>query len=78
MLEVLGDGSAFGARFALANYYLVRADLDRAAEWFEKGIAQRDTRMPWIAAGLHGYLLTSSPHWERLAKLVNLPTSHRR
>jgi tetratricopeptide (TPR) repeat protein len=78
LLETLGDGSAFGAPFALANYYLVRADLDRAAEWYEKGIAQRDTRMPWIAAGLHGDLLTSSPHWDRLARLMNLPTGDRR
>jgi serine/threonine-protein kinase len=74
LLEALGDGSAFGAPFALANYYLVRADLDRAAEWYEKGIAQRDTRMPWISAGLHGDLLTSSPHWGRLARLMKLPT----
>jgi len=37
LFEAVGDGSAFGAPFALANYYLVRADLDRAAEWFEKG-----------------------------------------
>jgi serine/threonine-protein kinase len=73
LLEALGDGSAFGAPFALANYYLIRAELDRAAEWFEKGIAQRDTRMPWIAAGLHGDLFTSSPHWDRLARLMNLP-----
>ncbi len=73
LLETIGDGSAFGAPFALANYYLVRADLDRAAEWFEKGIAQRDTRMPWICVGMHGDLLTSSPHWDRLARLMNLP-----
>jgi tetratricopeptide (TPR) repeat protein len=78
LLRTLGDGSAFGAPFALANYYLVRADLDRAAEWYEKGIAQRDTRTPWIAAGLHGDLLTSSPHWDRLARLMNLPTGDRR
>jgi len=73
LLETFADGSAFGAPFARVNYYLVRGELDRAAEWYEKGIEQRDTRMPFIAAALHGDLLTSSPHWDRLARLMNLP-----
>jgi hypothetical protein len=34
---------------------------------------QRDTRLPWIGGGLFGKLLTSSPHWDRLARLMNLP-----
>ena len=73
LLDRLGDGTAFGAPFGLTNYYLARGELDRAADWFERGIAQRDTRMTWIAAGHYGDRLTSSPYWDRLAKLMNLP-----
>jgi serine/threonine-protein kinase len=74
LLETFRDGSVFGAPFALANYYLIRGEVDRAAEWYEKGIEQRDTRMPFIAAGLHGDLFTSSPQWDRVARLMNLPS----
>ena len=64
-----GAGLRYGRTIASSG-----ADLNRAAEWFEKGIAQRDTRMPWITAGFHSDLLTSSPHWDRLARLMNLRT----
>ena len=75
LVQKLGDGTAFGAPIGLVFYHLARSELDRAADWFEKGIAQRDTRMPWIVPHLFGDRLTSSPHWDRLAKLMNLPES---
>jgi TolB-like protein/predicted Ser/Thr protein kinase len=75
LLEKLGDGTAFGAPCGWVFYHLMRSEIDRAADWFEKGIAQRDTRMPWFAGGLiaAGRLLVSSPRWDRLARLMNLP-----
>ena len=78
LVEKFGDGTAFGAPLGRACYHVVCSEIDHAADWFEKGIAQRDTRMPWIAGGLLGHRLRSSPRWDRLAKLMNLPTGHRR
>jgi hypothetical protein len=73
LVEKLGDGSAFGAPAGLVCYHAVRGDLNKAADWFEKVIAQRDTRAPWILPNMTGSFLTSSPRWPRLAKLMNLP-----
>lgn len=74
LVEKLGDGSAFGAPAGLVCYHAVRGDLNKAADWFEKVIAQRDTRAPWILPNMTGSFLTSSPRWPRLAKLMNLPS----
>jgi serine/threonine-protein kinase len=71
-IEKLGDGAAFGAPAGFVCYHYVRGDLDHAAEWFEKVIAQRDTRAPWILPHTLGSFLMSSAHWPRLAKLMNL------
>ena len=67
-IEKLDDGAAFGAPARFVCYHYVRGDLDHAAEWFEKVIAQRDTRAPWILPHTLGSFLMSSPHWPRLAK----------
>ena len=73
LVQKLGDGTAFGAPIGLVFYYFARAEFDHAADWFEKGIAQRDTRMPFIVPHFFGDRFTSSPHWDRLAKLMHLP-----
>jgi TolB-like protein/predicted Ser/Thr protein kinase/Tfp pilus assembly protein PilF len=73
LIDKLGDGTAFGAPAGFVCYHYVRGDLDHAAEWFEKVIAQRDTRAPWILPHTLGSFLMSSPRWPHLAKLMNLP-----
>ena len=73
LLQKLGDGTAFGAPGGFFAYHMVRSEIDLAADWFEKVIAQRDTRAPWIFPHFFGDLLISSPHWPRLAKMMNLP-----
>jgi len=73
LLEKLGDGTAFGTPAGFFVYHMVRSEIDLAAHWFEKAIAQRDTRAPWIFPHMFGDLFTSSPHWPRLAKMMNLP-----
>jgi len=73
LIEKLGDGTAFGAPAGFFGYYFLIQDGDRAADWFEKAIEQRDTRCPWIFPHLFGPLLTSSPRWPKLAKMMNLP-----
>jgi len=73
LVEKLGDGTAFGAPGGFIAYHVVRSEIDLAAYWFEKAIEQRDTRAPWLFPKMLGDLLTSSPHWPRLAKMMNLP-----
>ena len=48
------------AASSLLYTHLLRG-LDEAAAWYEKAIAQRDARAPWITAALFGDGLTSGP-----------------
>ncbi len=58
-----------------AWYHLLCSEIDAAAYWYEKMIDARDmfavvyARSPYTAA------LRSSPHWARLARMMNLPDS---
>jgi serine/threonine-protein kinase len=71
--ETLGAGEAQGAPAVLACYYGLLGEFDEAAVWYERAIAQRDPRAPWILAHLFGNSFTSSRHWPRLAAMMNLP-----
>ena len=71
--ETLGAGHAQGAPAVLVCYHAVRGENDEAALWYEKAIAQRDPRAPWILAHLFGTSITASRYWPRLAKMMNLP-----
>jgi len=72
LLDGLGDPTAFGAPGGFIAYYMALGEADLAADWFEKAIEQHDTRTPWIFAHMCGDLLTSSPRWPKLAKMMNL------
>jgi len=72
LLDRLGDPTAFGAPGGFIAYYMALGEADLAADWFEKAIEQHDTRTPWIFAHMCGELLTSSPRWPKLAKMMNL------
>jgi eukaryotic-like serine/threonine-protein kinase len=73
LLKELGDGSAFGAPAGFFTYYAVLKQIDAACDWLEKAIEQRDTRAPWIFPHFFGDLITSSPRWPKLARMMNLP-----
>jgi serine/threonine protein kinase/Tfp pilus assembly protein PilF len=73
LIEKLGDGTAFGAPFGFFCYYMARSEIDAAMDWFEKLIEQHDTRTPFIVPHLFGDLITSSPRWPALARMMNLP-----
>jgi serine/threonine protein kinase len=74
LLEMLGDGMAFGAPMGLIPYHIARSEMDLAMDWFEKLIEQHDTRAPWIVPHLYGDLILSHPRWPALARKMNLPT----
>jgi serine/threonine-protein kinase len=73
LLKELSDGSAFGAPAGFVSYHALLGQIDLAADCFEKVIEQRDTRAPWIIPHFFGDLITSSPHWPKLRKMMNLP-----
>jgi TolB-like protein/Tfp pilus assembly protein PilF len=73
LLEELGDGTAFGVPGGFFCYHSVLADVDSAAGWYEKAIEQRDPRAPWLFPLQFADLLTSSPRWPDLMRMMNLP-----
>ena len=72
LLKELGDGTAFGVPGGFFCYYSVLANIDSAADWYEKAIEQRDPRAPWLFPLQFGDLLTSSPRWPDLKRMMNL------
>jgi tetratricopeptide (TPR) repeat protein len=73
VLRALGLGEAYHAALGLALYHTCRAELDVAADWFEKAIAQRDAEVVVMLQGAMGEPIRLSKHWPRLARLMNLP-----
>lgn len=73
LMEELGDGTAFGAPGGFVAYHLVLSETEKAADWFEKVIEQRDTRAPWIQPHMFGAALKSSARWPKLVRMMNLP-----
>jgi hypothetical protein len=72
VLRELGDGTAYGAPLGFVGYYVTCLEIDVAADWAEKAIAQRQPmitlylRLPLAAA------LRASPR-SALAQMMNLP-----
>jgi len=54
-------------------YHLLCAEVDEAAQWYEKMIAAREIFAPVYANSPYTEELRSSPHWARLARMMNLP-----
>jgi serine/threonine protein kinase len=71
MLEKLGDGRSHGAPIGFVIFYLLCSEPDKAADWAEKAIEQRDPRIA-ITLRLFGTVWRSSPRWPALARQMNL------
>ena len=56
-------------------YHLLCGELDAAAWWYKKMIAARDMFAPVYANSPYTAELRRSPHWARLARMMNLPVS---
>jgi tetratricopeptide (TPR) repeat protein len=77
IIQALGAGDTYGTAKGLANFHILCGEFDAAANWFEKGILERDPAAPiHLQAGL-GRSLLATPHWPRLAALMNLPAETR-
>jgi tetratricopeptide (TPR) repeat protein len=75
LVATLGDGGAYGAPVELMFVNLLQSRPDEAAGWAERAIEQRDGYLLVLLATRVGTALRSSPHWSRLARLLNLQES---
>jgi serine/threonine protein kinase/Tfp pilus assembly protein PilF len=61
---------AYGAPRGLFYFHAFIGDLERAGEWLEKAIHQRDPAAP----SLSQHHIASGARWPRLARMMNLPS----
>ena len=54
-------------------YHLLCSEIDAAAYWWKKMIEAREMFAPLYANSLYTKELRASPHWPRLARMMNLP-----
>ena len=71
LLEKLGDGRSYGAPIGFVIFHLLCSEPDKAADWAEKAIEQRDPRIA-ITLCLFERIWRSSPRWPALARQMNL------
>jgi serine/threonine-protein kinase len=72
VLQTLGSGVTYGAAKGLAHFHLICGDIDRAADWCEKAIEERDSTVVILLQSATGEALRASPRWPRLVALMNL------
>jgi hypothetical protein len=73
LLEKLGPQEMYGVPRALMVFHLVQGKEDKAVEWLDRMIDQRDV---WVSVIVHmpyGKGLRDDPRWPALAKRMNLP-----
>jgi tetratricopeptide (TPR) repeat protein len=70
-VQALGDGRGYGAPLGLMLFHLVCQEFDKAAEWAEKGIDQRDPGVIFFLRAPLARGLRSDPRWPALAAMMN-------
>ena len=73
LLEKLRPGLAYGAPRGLAIFHLLFGEIEKAVDWIEKAIEQRDSLMVVFLRLPFAKALRSSARWPGLAKMMNLP-----
>jgi serine/threonine-protein kinase len=73
LLDKLGSGEAYGAPHGLATLHLLCSDIERAVDWVEKAVEERDPSILISLSQPYAQPLRASRHWPKLAKLMNLP-----
>ena len=75
LLQTLGPPTTQGVPAAWMMWHLIQGETDKAADWFEKALDQRDVAAGfYVKLGLSGAFRRSS-RWPALAKRMNLPES---
>jgi serine/threonine-protein kinase len=73
LLREMGDSPT--PIWGRALYHLLCSEVDAAAGWYEKMIEAREVFAPVYANSLYTAELRASPHWAKLARMMNLPES---
>jgi eukaryotic-like serine/threonine-protein kinase len=73
LLKELGDSPT--PIWGRTWYHLLCSEIDAAADWYEKMIDARDLFAVVYANSLYTDELRASPHWAKLARMMNLPES---
>jgi tetratricopeptide (TPR) repeat protein len=73
LLREMGDSPT--PIWGRAWYHLLCSEIDEAARWYEKMIDAREMFAPVYANSLYTAELRASPHWARLAHMMNLAES---
>jgi TolB-like protein/predicted Ser/Thr protein kinase len=69
LIQKLMSSENYDVPIGLSLFYLVCGEIDRAAEWWEKVIEQRNPNAPHFGS----VLFRSTSRWPALARLMNLP-----
>ena len=73
LLREMGDSPT--PLWGRAWYHLLCSEVDAAADWYQKMIEARELFAPVFANSPYTKELRASPHWARLARMMNLPES---
>jgi len=72
LIQKLGSGETFGASTGRAIFHTCCGEMDLAADWCEKAIAERDPQGSQTLQTPLFEPLRASPRWPKLAALMNL------
>ena len=71
--QLRDEPDLLGGAGGMVLYHLICAEVDAAADWFEKAVEQRDPLViPWLRLPL-AKPLRESPRWPKIARMMNLP-----
>jgi tetratricopeptide (TPR) repeat protein len=77
MIRALGEGEAYGASRGLAIFYILRGDIEAAADCYARAIEERDPNIPNALQGRLAESIRASARWPRLAAMMNLPAGEK-
>ena len=69
-MRTLVEKHAAGNAYQLAEAYSMRGDLDRAFEWLERAIDERDPGVTHAKVNPHFRALRDDPRWEIVLKKI--------
>ena len=75
LTERLGSGEGVGDCRARAVYHVLCGEIDAAADWTERAIAERDPGMMFYLRFTLFRPLRTSSRWGRIARVLNLPAA---
>lgn len=78
LYDELLPGDQYGAAMGLSLFHVGCSEMDLAAEWADKAVEQRDTRMIFLISLMRAFqpeTLHSSVRWHAIAHTLRIPTA---